>query len=104
MCKIVLVLVFLKVRLEKVVAGGLVGGGIGCEGGSDWKRDLRWIDWRGGRGGPPRLVVGLGGVDSGEMACSGLLGILRLLEIHFWISDAGDNCSAFKLESELFRL
>lgn len=89
------------------MAGVLVGGGIVCgrgDLGSVWKRDLRCIDWRGGRGGPH---VGLGGVDSGEIVCSGLFGNFRLLETHFWISNAGDNCSAcggLKLEVELFRV
>lgn len=59
--------VSLKVRLE--TERGLVGVGIGCDSGalgSFWNRDLRCTDWRGGRGGPTRLL-GLGGVRSGEI-------------------------------------
>lgn len=105
-----LFVVVLKARLERELAGGLVGVGIGCDRGdlgSVWNRDLRCIDWRGGRGGAPRLLVGLGGVGSGEMVGSELLGILRLLKTHFWISDVGDNasaCGGSKLDSHLFRV
>lgn len=84
-----------------------VGDVIGCVSGdlgSVWNRVLRWNDWRGGRGGAPRLLVGLGGVGSGEVVGSE---VLRLLEIHFWISDAGDNgsdCGTSKLDSDLLRV
>lgn len=62
-CELLEGLCILKCRLE--LEGRVVGVGIGCDSGavgSDWKRDLRSINWRGGRG--ALGLVGLGGVDS----------------------------------------
>lgn len=71
---VVLLLGDLKFRLGIEMAGELIGEGICCDRGavqSVWNRDLRCIDWRGGSGGGP----GLGGLGSGEIGLSGLLGI-----------------------------
>ncbi len=56
--------------------------------GSVWKRDSRWVSWRGGRVGAVGSGVGGSGVEGSDGV--GLEG-LRMLENHFWTAEAGDD-------------
>lgn len=78
-------------RVVKVAEGGWGGGG--SDGGGELcsKRDLRWVDTRGGIMSGEGLIVVLVvvGGDVAEFGWSGVGG-LRMLLNHFWTAEPGE--------------